>query len=275
MTLSTQMSANSCIPTSVVTSDKPSVGGFLFFMAIKKDFPVEKLVVGNSKTTEQMVGKKYGRLLVLKYEGNKIYPKGFAAPMVTAKCDCGSIHLYIATKLRTGYSKSCGCFQAENTSILRTKHGQKSPKHGKRGTILYARWRSMFDRVRSDKRYANVIISDRWKGENGFVNFCSDMGNMPTPKHTVDRYPISNGNYGPDNCRWATMKEQGQNTRKNVKYIFKGEFICVSEIARRVGLAPRELSRRLRNLKLDLEAAINYIPRKTKRKYENTTTIIL
>lgn len=265
MTLSTSNSREQMHSNLRAVSDKPSVCGTLFFMAIKKDYPVQNLIKGNSPITKQMEGKKFGRLTVLKYEGNRVSPKGFQMPMVMAKCDCGSTHLYIATKLRTGHSTSCGCFQSENSSRIHTKHGQKSPKHGKRGTILYSRWRSMFDRVRSMERYKDVLISERWQGDYGFENFCSDMGPMPTPKHTVDRYPISNGDYTPENTRWATMKEQAQNTTKNKNFTYKGEVLCMSEIARRNNLEPRELNRRINAMKLTLDEALSHTPRKTNK----------
>lgn len=237
-------------------------------MAIKIDRPEEVFLETNSPITEKMVGQKYGRLTILKVLGSRVSKKGFKSPMVSAKCDCGSVHNYIATKIRTGYTKSCGCFQAQNSSRLHTKHGQKSPKHGKRGTMLYARWRSMFDRVRSDENYAHVSISERWQGDDGFVNFCQDIGPMPTPKHTVDRYPNKTGNYEPGNVRWATMLQQMQNLTKNVNFEYKGEVLCLSEIARREGLRPNELSRRIRVLKLSLGDALAYIPMKTNKKWK-------
>lgn len=235
-------------------------------MGIKKDIPLSLIKPSKSNMTKDMVGKKYGRLYILEYLGAYINEaKTNKRQMVLAKCDCGSTHIYDARPIRLGTSTSCGCFQSEFSSKRHTTHGQKSPKHGNRGTVLYSRWRSMFDRVRSDHNYKNVTISDRWKGGNGFVNFCSDMGEMPTPKHTVDRYPIIKGNYEPSNVRWATMKEQMQNMSRNVNYMFNGELLCVSEIARRINIEPKELQRRLRVLNLTLEQAIIYIPLKTKR----------
>lgn len=235
-------------------------------MAKKVDIPKEALVPGNSKAAKGMIGNKYGRLLVISYLGNKVYEKGFIAPVILAKCDCGSIHNYIATKVRNGCTKSCGCFQAENTSKIHIKHGQKSPKHGKRGTVLYSRWRSMFDRVRSDPRYAHVKIDERWKGEDGFVNFCNDMGPMPTPKHTVDRYPIIRGNYEPGNVRWATMREQMQNVERNVNVVFRGELLCISEIARRAGVDARALNKLYKNKKMGIDEAIIYINTHKRKK---------
>lgn len=234
-------------------------------MAIKKDIPKGTIKPSKSILVSQMIGKKYGKLLVLEHLGAHTNLAGTnKRQIIKCLCDCGSTHDYDARPIRNGISKSCGCLQAEISSKKHTTHGQKSTKHGNRGTILYARWRSMFDRVRSDKNYKHVKISDRWQGERGFINFCEDIGEMPTHKHTVDRYPIIKGNYEPGNVRWATMREQMQNITKNVNYIFKGELLCISEIARRVGIKANELNRRLRNLNLSLDEAINYIPRKNK-----------
>lgn len=238
-------------------------------MAIKKDAEINFNKNIKSPASVAMIGKKYGRLLVLEYLGAKICGNGFRMAMVKCKCDCGSVHNYISAKLRSGHSKSCGCFQSENSSKIHIRHGHKSTKHGNRGTMIYARWRSMFDRVRSDPNYAHVKISDRWQRENGFVNFCTDMGEMPTPKHTVDRYPLIQGDYKPSNCRWATMQEQMQNMTRNVKMEFNGEMLCISEIARRVNIDSREFHRRLKTLKLNLDEAISYVPNKNRSRKKN------
>jgi hypothetical protein len=59
-----------------------------------------------------------------------------------------------------------------------------------------------------------IIVCERWK--NSFSNFLEDMGKRPSIRHTLDRYPNVNGNYEPDNCRWATWEEQARNRRNSV-----------------------------------------------------------
>lgn len=79
-----------------------------------------------------------------------------------------------------------------------------------------------------NKRYPDygergIIVCPRWLGENGFINFISDMGRRPTKRHTVDRHPNNDGNYEPGNCRWGTKRQQARNRRSNVWYEADGK----------------------------------------------------
>jgi hypothetical protein len=80
---------------------------------------------------------------------------------------------------------------------------------------LYEIWRAMRMRCLSKKHRAyqryggrGIKICPRWI--ESFSNFLEDVGDRPTPKHTLDR--INNdGNYEKSNCRWATRYEQSIN----------------------------------------------------------------
>ncbi|MCM1142418.1 MAG: hypothetical protein NC453_27935, partial [Muribaculum sp.] len=65
-----------------------------------------------------------------------------------------------------------------------------------------------------------IKICDRWR--NSFENFLADMGKKPTPQHSIDRIDY-NGDYCPENCRWATRAEQNNNKRNCIMVTYNGK----------------------------------------------------
>lgn len=172
-----------------------------------------------------VIGHRFGKLLILAEREPSIYstpnrPR-IIARRVFCRCDCGVEREFSLSNLRSGESSSCGCVR--EGSPWKAAHGK--PLHGHRAhggrTPEYVCWVSLKARCenrkcRDYKDYGarGIGICDRWRGS--FEAFLSDMGNKPTPKHSIDR--INNdGNYEPGNCRWATAKEQRANQRNSKK----------------------------------------------------------
>lgn len=123
-------------------------------------------------------------------------------------------------------------------------------KHGCHGTRLYRIWAHMKARcldpdsdVYSYYGGRGISICEDWK--NSFSNFYQwAMSNGYSTELTIDRIDV-NGNYEPSNCRWATRKEQNRNMRSTRMLTFRGETLCLEDMATKYGINKATLARRL------------------------------
>lgn len=184
---------------------------------------------------ENLVGQRFDRLTVMSFEGaNKSRQS-----MWRCACDCGKESISVGVHLKNGRIKSCGCLQKERTSQAHTKHGQYQNR-------LYKIWTGMRQRcmnVNSEfyGRYGGrgIKICEEWGSPTIFMSWAITHGY--NKGLTIDRVD-NDGDYSPENCRWATRKEQANNTRQNIKH----DGLSVAEWCKRLGLHRRTAYSRLK-----------------------------
>lgn len=171
-----------------------------------------------------MIGKKFGKLTIIEeYKQRDKHGK----IVYKCLCDCGNYHDAVGVDLRKGNIKSCGCLRGN--------------MHGKTRTRLYNTWSHMKQRCYNEKdpHYPDygargIVVCDEWKDD--FTNFYSwAMDNNYQENLTIDRIDV-NGNYEPDNCRWATKKQQNENKRNSIHLTYNGKTKTISQWCKELGL---------------------------------------
>ena len=122
-----------------------------------------------------------------------------------------------------------------------TINGKRSPEHGA--------WHTMKSRCNNpkDRDFLNyggrgIKICPRW---HSFENFFLDLGMRPGNKYSLDRIDC-NGNYCPENCRWATRVEQNRNRRSCVYITINNKCQTVKEWAIELGVKRQTIEKRLK-----------------------------
>ena len=159
-----------------------------------------------------LTGQRHGFLLPIKRVGSA----NDGQALWSCKCDCGNTVTVKAGNLRSGHTRSCGCYMKKRISETLSTHRQSHKR-------LYNVWSSMKDRCYNPNNmfYSHyggrgICLCDQWvKNYQAFHNWAMNNGYDPHAKRyqcTIDRLDV-NGNYEPQNCRWVDMKMQRNNRR--------------------------------------------------------------
>jgi hypothetical protein len=151
------------------------------------------------------------------------------------QCVCGKIVAVKSYSLLSGHTKSCGC--------QKIKHGYSNKER------LYQTWKNMRRRCFDPKnsRYAQyggrgITICPEW---NDYIQFRTwALNNGYSDDLTIDRKEV-NGNYCPENCRWANAKTQANNVSRNHIIEYKDKRMTMSEFADYLGISYSALQHRI------------------------------
>lgn len=187
-------------------------------------------------------GQRFGRLKVIeRVKSHK------AQAQWRCICDCGKETVVCGQSLRTGHTQSCGCYGLE----VSVSHTPSNKKHNESRTPLYRIWIGMRSRCGNEKSNAfryyggrGITVCEEW--QNSFETFRDwALSNGYRDDLTIDRINV-NGGYCPENCRWATMKTQLNNTRVNKRITWNGEEKTVAQWAEETGIADSTIRARMR-----------------------------
>jgi hypothetical protein len=185
-----------------------------------------------------LTGQRFGRLVVEGYSHTKNGKTHWVC-----KCDCGKRVTVISDSLRRGKTRSCGCYRDEVSSEVHKVHGMRQ-------TRMYTIWKDMIKRTenpseKSFKDYGGrgIKVCEEWRHNfQSFYDWAIKSGYNETL--SIDRIDV-NGNYGPNNCRWATQKTQCNGKRNNVRVKYNGETLTLQQWSERIGIKYYTLRNRL------------------------------
>lgn len=138
------------------------------------------------------------------------------------------------------------------TAEDRAKNIEVRSTYRKKDPSLYSLYCGMVARCTkpTNKDYARygakgITVCDRWLGHDGYGNFCADMGDRPKG-YSIDRIDGDKG-YCPENCRWASPKQQVLNRKETIWVKYKGEEMCLYDLSKKLNVSNATLWWRLRN----------------------------
>ncbi len=190
------------------------------------DYYFQRFGMTKRPKNQNLLGKRFGRLTVIQFLGIQKRQARWLC-----QCDCGSTTT-ASTAMLNLKLQSCGCLTLEKTT---THHMSR--------TRPYRIWMGM--RSRCDNSSQPVY---KYYGARGvhycpewstFEGFWKDMQPGYVPDKTLDRVD-NDGNYCPENCVWATNKEQSQHKTNNALLTYNGQTMNITQWSLKLGL-PRSM----------------------------------
>jgi len=199
------------------------------------------------------IGSKWGRWTIIDHapkRGKRVY--------VLCKCECDTVKEIMLGALRSGKTKSCGCYRSEAAAKQMHTHG-----HGRQEdrTVTYAAWKRIKQRCYNPKNIRYERYGERGikvcEGWSSYAKFLNDLGERPAKGMSLDR--INNdGNYScgqckecvengwPLNCRWATPTMQARNKKRHRMITYEGRTQCLAAWAEEANMHQSCLDSRLK-----------------------------
>ena len=179
-----------------------------------------------------LTGSKFNRLSVLGFAGRDSGGRS----LWHCLCECGNEIIVEGYSLKSGGTKSCGCWNRDRIANLNKTHGLS---HG--DEKLYPVWKSMKARCNNPNNVAyknyggrGIKVCDEW--EHDFQAFYEwALENGYDPSLSIDRINNDDG-YNPYNCKWSTALEQSNNRRSCYHITYAGETHTISEWSRILGI---------------------------------------
>lgn len=179
---------------------------------------------------KQMTGMVFDRLTVIN-EGTRTASGEHRWNCI---CSCGKPTLALGKNLRKGHTKSCGCLSSEASRKRATTHGMSD-------TRPFKIWQGMLKRclntncdAYADYGARGIAVCSSWV--ESFENFWSDMSGGYSDTLTLERID-TNADYCKPNCKWATMAEQSNNKRNNVRLSLNGRTQNLAQWARELSVS--------------------------------------
>lgn len=194
-----------------------------------------------------MTGQTVGRLKVIRRADDYVRPN-YRAAQWECICSCPNQTRVIVrgTQLRNGHTNSCGCYHADVVSLVNTSHGDTTENGDKR---LYSIWAHMLDRCENpnavgfeDYGGRGIRVCSEWHDYAVFKAWALNNGYADTL--SIDRVKV-NGNYEPENCRWANFEQQANNTRRNRMLTLNGVTHTMAEWSRILGIPYNRINTRI------------------------------